>query len=127
MNKMENVFYVIIPTFGITIKKNVKLVLPHIFMTNKEENACVHQVNHLILVWFAFNVYSQAIGILIKEDVYNAQANRFIIVWKDIVNHVLKMPLSLKIMNVTHVLKIATMIEPEWYALYVLKDKFTII
>lgn len=63
LKRMGNVFHATILTSGTTIEKNVKVVLQHMYLTNKEENAFVQQVNLLIRVLHVFNAYNQAIGI----------------------------------------------------------------
>jgi len=74
---MGNAFHAIILTSGTTIKKNVKIVLRHMYLTNKEENVFVQQVNLLILVLHVFNVYNQVTGTQIKEDACNVPMNKF--------------------------------------------------
>jgi len=97
------------------------------YLTNKEENVFVQQVNLLILVLHVFNVYNQVTGTQIKEDACNVPMNKFMTDWKDIVHLVHKMLPFSRIMNVMLVLKIVTTIEQEWYVLFVQKGKFTTI
>lgn len=94
-----------IQTFGIMILKNVKAVLQLMFMEKKEENVFAPIINLMILVYNVYNACLQTIGIQIKEDVYNARINKYLIVLKVIVLHVHKMPPYLKIINASHVLK----------------------
>ncbi len=75
-------------------------------MINKEENVFAQIICHLIQVYNVYNVYHQVIGIQIKEDVFNAQMNRFLIELKDTVHYAQKMLHYSKITNVSHVHKI---------------------
>jgi hypothetical protein len=127
LKKTENVYHVTIQTFGITIRKNVNPVLPHMFMTRIEESVFVLAVNLLIQEVNVSNVWNQVTGSLINEDVSNVQTNKSTIESEVFAFHVLKMPLFLKIMNATLALTIVIMTRPEWCVLYVHKDKTTTI
>lgn len=113
IKKTENAYHVTILTFGILIQKNVPIVLLLMFMINKDENAYVLTILHMIQEYNASNAYNQVTGIKIKEDACNVPINKFMIELKDTVLLAHKMHHFLKITNAMPAHNILITIERE--------------
>ena len=76
---MKDVFRATTLTFGIQIHDNVTHALLPLSLTKRKINVYALKISLSTLVILVFNVSSQAIGILIKEDVFNVLKIKYMI------------------------------------------------